>query len=195
MVVVSRRSTTVEAESPVAEDPATPGSVPRGSSVVFYDGVCALCNGSVRFIRKRDPQERYYFASLQSEFAHRTLPLHDCDPGELDTIYLLLHYGESDESVLSRSQAAFRILESLGHDELARLGLGIENLPSRRPLETAVPRRRQPRHLPRVKALGIEGHLRRRRKIERRRRELPRFRPERGHPGHPAAIDIGYRQD
>ena len=114
MVVVSRRSTTVEAESPVAEDPATPGSVPRGSSVVFYDGVCALCNGSVRFIRKRDPQERYYFASLQSEFAHRTLPLHDCDPGELDTIYLLLHYGESDESVLSRSQAAFRILESLG---------------------------------------------------------------------------------
>ena len=114
MVVATRRSTTAETESQVTEGPATPPAAPRGSSVVFYDGVCALCNRFLRIIRRRDPQERYYFASLQSEFARRTLLRHGCDPDDLDTIYLLLRYGESDESVLSRSQAAFRILESLG---------------------------------------------------------------------------------
>lgn len=114
MVEATRERSTAETESRSAKGTRRSESVPRGYSVVFYDGVCALCNRSVRFIGKRDLQERYRFASLQSDFAHRTLPLHGCDPGDLDTIYLLLRYGESDESVLTRSQAVFRILRSLG---------------------------------------------------------------------------------
>lgn len=37
--------------------------------IVFFDGVCNLCNASVQTILKNDKQQLFYFASLQSEFA------------------------------------------------------------------------------------------------------------------------------
>ena len=114
MVVAVRERAPGKEESHVAEDPAILHLPPRGSSVIFYDGVCALCNGFVRLVRRRDPQERYYFASLQGEFAHQSLSRHGCNPDDLDTVYLLLRYGQSEESVLRGTQAALRILRSLG---------------------------------------------------------------------------------
>ncbi|MBD1372806.1 thiol-disulfide oxidoreductase DCC family protein [Hazenella sp. IB182357] len=42
--------------------------------VVFFDGVCNLCNHSVQFIISRDPNGQFYFASLQSDFAKKHLP-------------------------------------------------------------------------------------------------------------------------
>lgn len=35
--------------------------------ILFFDGVCNLCNGLVQFVIKRDPNARIKFASLQSE--------------------------------------------------------------------------------------------------------------------------------
>lgn len=35
-------------------------------SVILFDGVCNLCNGSVNFIIKRDRKDRFRFASIQS---------------------------------------------------------------------------------------------------------------------------------
>ena len=37
--------------------------------VLLYDGVCALCNGLVRFLLKRDRPGVFRFAPLQSELA------------------------------------------------------------------------------------------------------------------------------
>ena len=34
--------------------------------VILFDGTCKLCNGSVRFIIKRDKRQRFTFASAQS---------------------------------------------------------------------------------------------------------------------------------
>src|SRR6187549_957246 len=34
--------------------------------LLLYDGECALCNASVRFVRARDRRGRFGFASLQS---------------------------------------------------------------------------------------------------------------------------------
>jgi len=42
-------------------------------SVIFFDGVCNLCNGAVNTIIKYDKKLIFKFASLQSEFAKRTL--------------------------------------------------------------------------------------------------------------------------
>src|SRR5271165_4438110 len=41
--------------------------------VVFFDGLCNLCNGTVRFALERDPAARLFFAPLQSELAQRTI--------------------------------------------------------------------------------------------------------------------------
>lgn len=39
------------------------------SPVLFFDGVCNLCNSSVQFILKKDKRKVIKFASLQSETA------------------------------------------------------------------------------------------------------------------------------
>lgn len=42
-----------------------------GHPIVFFDGVCNLCNRSVQFILRHDRSRRFRFASLQSEAGMR----------------------------------------------------------------------------------------------------------------------------
>ena len=42
-------------------------------NIIFFDGVCELCNSSVDFILKRDKKDLFLFASLQSEEAKEVL--------------------------------------------------------------------------------------------------------------------------
>jgi predicted DCC family thiol-disulfide oxidoreductase YuxK len=46
-----------------------------GAHVVFYDGVCGLCDRFVTFIIRRDRARQFRFAALQSPFAAHTLGL------------------------------------------------------------------------------------------------------------------------
>ena len=48
--------------------------------IVFYDGVCGLCNRLVQFLLKHDREGRLRFASLQSDFAAKVLGRHGFDP-------------------------------------------------------------------------------------------------------------------
>ncbi|MFA6260050.1 MAG: DCC1-like thiol-disulfide oxidoreductase family protein [Bacteroidia bacterium] len=41
--------------------------------VIFYDGVCGLCDRSVQFILRNDYRKRFQFATLQSDYAKRVL--------------------------------------------------------------------------------------------------------------------------
>jgi len=36
-------------------------------TIILFDGICKLCNGSVNFIRKRDKKKQFNFVALQSE--------------------------------------------------------------------------------------------------------------------------------
>jgi len=42
-------------------------------SVVYFDGLCHLCDGFVRFVLARDRRRRFRFAPLQGETARRRL--------------------------------------------------------------------------------------------------------------------------
>jgi predicted DCC family thiol-disulfide oxidoreductase YuxK len=79
--------------------------------VILYDGVCGLCNRLVRFVLKRDTHAHFRFASLQSVHAARILQLHDLDPQDLDTVYVVQ---ESGERPADRSDAVISILRELG---------------------------------------------------------------------------------
>ena len=59
--------------------------------IILYDGVCGLCNRLNQFVLKRDRDDRFRFAALQSEFAGRVLQRHGINPQILDTMYLLLN--------------------------------------------------------------------------------------------------------
>ena len=82
--------------------------------IILYDGVCGLCNRLNQFVLKRDRNDCFRFAALQSEFAGRVLERHGVSPQVLDTMYLLLNYSQPDERLVSRSDAAVQILEQLG---------------------------------------------------------------------------------
>ena len=76
--------------------------------VIFFDGVCNLCNGFVQFVIKHDKTNRFYFSSLQSaQGIHllKSLPQTGKTP---DSIMLY-----SKDSVYSESTAVLRIMGQL----------------------------------------------------------------------------------
>lgn len=97
--------------------------------ILLFDGVCNLCNGSVQFILKRDPQARFRFASLQSEVGRSLMSEHGLDPDALSSVVVV-----EDGRVWQESSAALRITRHLpGLWKLLRVFLVIP-----RPLRDAV---------------------------------------------------------
>jgi predicted DCC family thiol-disulfide oxidoreductase YuxK len=76
--------------------------------VVFFDGVCNLCNQSVDFIIKRDTGNNFLFASLQSEAARSLLKNKSIDLQSIRTIILL-----KDGKTFYRSDAILEIVRQL----------------------------------------------------------------------------------
>lgn len=74
--------------------------------IIFFDGVCNLCNGAVNFIIDRDPKHKFQFASLQSAKAKELLPERAFD---VDSILLL----RNDGQLLKKSSAALEIAKNL----------------------------------------------------------------------------------
>jgi predicted DCC family thiol-disulfide oxidoreductase YuxK len=58
--------------------------------VVLFDGICNLCNWSVQFIIKHDPQGRFRFASLQSTSGQQLLALHGIHTQAIDSLVLIV---------------------------------------------------------------------------------------------------------
>ena len=69
--------------------------------LLFYDGVCAMCNGIVKAVLRADRDERVYFAPLQGETAERARRAYPEFPAALETVVFL-----RDGEVFLRSRAA-----------------------------------------------------------------------------------------
>ena len=89
-------------------------SAPSPTTVVFYDGVCGLCNRLNQFLLRRDHDARIRFAALQSPIARQLLAAHGLDPADLDTVYVMADWTTAAERVLSRSKAVLHALGQLG---------------------------------------------------------------------------------
>lgn len=76
--------------------------------IVFFDGVCNLCNAAVRFIIRRDAKEYFLFASLQGEYAKKALGEKPTVTHHLESLKLL-----ENGIVYARSSAALRIARRL----------------------------------------------------------------------------------
>jgi predicted DCC family thiol-disulfide oxidoreductase YuxK len=75
--------------------------------VLFYDGVCGLCNRFVDFVIARDAAAVFRFAPLQGETAREHLP--EADVRDLNTVVL-----QDEQGVFRKSAAAVRVLMRLG---------------------------------------------------------------------------------
>ena len=74
--------------------------------ILFFDGVCGLCNRAVDFVLARDREGAFLFAPLQGETGQRLLSARDVE--SLDTLVLLTPQG-----AYRRSAAVVRILWEL----------------------------------------------------------------------------------
>lgn len=77
--------------------------------VVYYDGLCGLCDGFVRFVVARDRLSRYRFAPLQGETARANLSP-ELTGETLRTVIL-----DDNHAIRVKSDAALAILEGLEH--------------------------------------------------------------------------------
>lgn len=76
--------------------------------LLFYDGVCALCNGAVKAVLRRDQAKLFYFAPLQGETAELARSVHPDFPSEIETV-VYLREGE----LFLRSRAVVLAAEEL----------------------------------------------------------------------------------
>ena len=61
----------------------------RSHPVVLFDGVCALCDGTVQFVIDRDSEGQFRFATLQSETGQRLLREHNVATAQTDSVVVI----------------------------------------------------------------------------------------------------------
>jgi predicted DCC family thiol-disulfide oxidoreductase YuxK len=77
-------------------------------TIVLFDGICNLCNGSVNFLLKYDKKKQFRFLPLQDEKA-KTLKTRLKIPDDIDSVVLI-----SKEKVFTESDAIIEACKLLG---------------------------------------------------------------------------------
>ena len=92
---------------------AAPTALPP--RLVFFDGVCGLCNRAVDRLLSADPEGLLRFAPLQGETAEAWRQAYPGRfPKDLDSIVLMERRGDGLVEFSLRSEAAFRLAALLG---------------------------------------------------------------------------------
>jgi predicted DCC family thiol-disulfide oxidoreductase YuxK len=81
--------------------------------IILFDGVCRLCERSVQFVIRHDPDAKFVFAPLQSDYARSLLEgqkpgLENFRPGDPNSFVLI-----ADGKASLRSEAWLRICGEL----------------------------------------------------------------------------------
>lgn len=79
----------------------------KDQPIIFFDGVCGLCNGFVDFIMAIDHKKRFLFSPLQSEFAKTHLPPEMTQ--DLKSVVLL-----SEGKLHTKSAAVIKVMSEIG---------------------------------------------------------------------------------
>ncbi|WP_313113483.1 thiol-disulfide oxidoreductase DCC family protein [Aequorivita sediminis] len=70
--------------------------------IILFDGVCNLCNGAINYVIKRDHNNVFKFAALQSEIGHSLTAKFKIDKSKVDSIILIdgdKHYEKSSAAL------------------------------------------------------------------------------------------------
>lgn len=87
---------------------------PITENIIFFDGICSLCNGFIDFLIRHDKTRRFHFAPLQGSTAQHRLPMSRIQTSASDgpafssVVYL------RDGVMLTKSNAVLQIVSELG---------------------------------------------------------------------------------
>ena len=82
---------------------------PSRDHLLLFDGICHLCDASVQFILKRDPQGKIKFAPIQSALGSQLYAQHGLDPAAPNAMLFITPRG-----AFKASDAALEIARTLG---------------------------------------------------------------------------------
>lgn len=80
----------------------------KDGNIILFDGICNLCNGAINFVIKKDKENVFKFATLQSETGKNLLKKFDIDSDKVDSIVLI----QGKKSYI-KSDAALQIAKHL----------------------------------------------------------------------------------
>lgn len=83
-------------------------ALPQGKNVIFFDGVCGLCNRFVDFVMSIDDDSEFLFSPLQGEFARKVLPSQYVT--DMKSVVLL----KNNKELYTQSNAVIEILKEIG---------------------------------------------------------------------------------
>ena len=81
---------------------------PSENPIIFFDGVCGVCNTFVDVLLRLDRRQVFLFAPIQGETARQRLPPLPAHPGEWSIVYL------DERGTFERSDACIEIARRLG---------------------------------------------------------------------------------
>ena len=82
---------------------------PKNKKIILFDGVCNLCNQTVQTVIRRDENDIFRFAPLQSEIGLQIVNERGIDAEALDSVVLI----EPGVAYYSKSTAAIEIAKHL----------------------------------------------------------------------------------
>lgn len=86
--------------------------------IILFDGVCNLCNGFIQFVIKRDKNDLFRYASLQSGIGQQLVTERNIDTTKIDSVILI----EPGEAYYLKSDAALKIARNLkGYRTISKL--------------------------------------------------------------------------
>jgi predicted DCC family thiol-disulfide oxidoreductase YuxK len=77
----------------------------KQNPIIFYDGLCGLCDSSVQFIIKNDKKKEFRFSSLQSTYAENLLG----EKAKQDSFILFIN-----GNVFDKSTAVLKVCKIIG---------------------------------------------------------------------------------
>ena len=83
--------------------------IEKNELVVYYDGVCGLCDSFINILLKIDSDGILKFSSLQGNSGQKLLSDLNFDTNELDTVLF-----RTNDQVYTKSTAVFKIIKSIG---------------------------------------------------------------------------------
>lgn len=81
--------------------------LPKDKKIILFDGVCNLCNSTVRFVIKQDKKDIFRFVPLQSVLGLKIINHIGIDIENTDSIVLY----QPEKAYCYKSEAAFKIVK------------------------------------------------------------------------------------
>lgn len=85
--------------------------LPVDKKIILFDGVCNLCDNSVKFIIKHDKNDLFRFVALQSELGQKIIKYLGIQDRNVDSIILY----EPNKAYYYKAEAIKKIMSELGN--------------------------------------------------------------------------------